>query len=225
MTLVTRAPFRVLVLDDDPHTLDGIAELLGSAGYQVSAVATYQEAKQHLADAEFDLLVTDVRLRGFNGLHLIMQCRRESPDIALMIMSGDDESLLEIEAGRYNAHFVRKPLKPAHFLEDVSKAVGRVRRRRRWPRKQVAGGFRVIAAGRPAAVTEIGYGGLRLEIPDADSVPTSFDVEVAGIGLHLEVHPVWSSSSTNNALICGAALTSDSTPAARTWRTIVDRLT
>ena len=67
-----------------------------------------------------------------------------------------------------------------------------VRRQRRWPRKRVVGGFRVTAAGRTAAVVDVSYGGLRLELPDRGRLPKTFDVEVAGIGLHLEVEPVWS---------------------------------
>jgi hypothetical protein len=55
------------------------------------------------------------------------------------------------------------------------------------------------------------------------SLPATFDVEVSGIGLHLLVEPVWSTTA-HGAVLCGAALASDSTPAARTWREIVDRL-
>ena len=89
----------------------------------------------------------------------------------------------------------------------------------------MVGGFRVTAAGRPAAVVDVCYGGLRLEVPATAVLPPTFDVEVAGIGLHLEVEPVWTQpSDQTGAVLIGAALASDSTPAARTWRAIVDRL-
>jgi DNA-binding response OmpR family regulator len=220
-----RLPFRVLVLDDDPHALEGIAELLRATGYDVTAASNYQAAKELMGGGTYELLITDVRLRSFHGLHLVMQCRREYPEMGLMIMTGYDEPLLELEAGRYGAEFIRKPIKPAEFLDQVSKTLRAVRRQRRWPRMPVAGGFRVTAAGRPAAVLEVGYGGLRLEIPETISVPAHFYVEVASIDLRLEVEPVWSYPVPGgDALMCGAALASDATPAARTWRTIVDRL-
>jgi len=89
----------------------------------------------------------------------------------------------------------------------------------------VVGGFRVTADGMPAAVVDVCYGGLRLEIPAKQPLPDHFDVEVAGIGLHLAVEPVWTHESEDRrAIVCGAALSSDSNPAARTWRAIVDRL-
>ena len=82
----------------------------------------------------------------------------------------------------------------------------------------------MTAAGRPAAVVDVSYGGLCLEIPATDAVPALFDVEVSGLNLHLMVQPMWSSARVPGALTCGAALASDTTPAARTWREIVDRL-
>jgi CheY-like chemotaxis protein len=218
--------YRILVLDDDEHALEGIVELLREAGYQVTAAATYDAAKRLLALDSYDLLVTDVRLRGFNGLHLVMQSRSDYPDMAVMIVSGYDEPLMELEASRYNAEFVAKPVRPTEFLGKVAAALARVRRERRWPRKRVVGGFRVTAAGKPAAVVDVCYGGLRLEIAGGSSLPSQFDVEVAAIGLHLQVEPVWAYPSPDNqSTVCGAALASDSTPAARTWRAIVDRLT
>ena len=220
-----KLPYRILVLDDDEHALEGFVELLREADYHVTGSSTFEGAKRLLSLEPFDLLVTDVRLRGFNGLHLVMQVRSEHPDTEVIIISGYDEPLIELEASRYNAVFVRKPVMPAEFLKTVAQCLTNVRRQRRWPRKRVLGGFRVTAAGKPAAVVDVCYGGLRLEIASGASLPSTFDVEVAGIGLQLPVQPVWSyPSEDSQSTMCGAALASDSTPAARTWRAIVDRL-
>jgi CheY-like chemotaxis protein len=221
-----RLPFRILVLDDDEHTLAGLVELLRDAEYLVTAAATYDAAKRLLGLGAYDLLIADIHLRGFNGLHLIRQSYVEHPEMAFMIITGYDEPMIEVEAGRYGAEFVHKPIKPQEFMESVARALNGVRRKRRWPRKRIVGGFRVTAAGKPAAVVDVCYGGLRLELPAGPALPASFDVEVAGIGLHLEVEPVWCHvADSANAVVCGAALACDTTPAARTWRAIVDRLT
>lgn len=215
--------YSVLVLEDDENALAGIAELLTESGCDVRAVTAYEEAKKLLTLGSYDLFITDVRVRSFNGLHLVMKVRNESPETAIVIMTGYDEPLLELEASRYNAIFIRKPIKPGALLDAVRRSLASVRRQRRWPRTRVMGGFRVTAAGRPAAVVDVSYGGLCLEMTSADSLPSSFDVEVSGIGLHLMVEPVWSLTAQGGVL-CGAALASDSSPAARTWREIVDRL-
>jgi len=221
-----KQPFRILVLDDDEHALAGIVELLRDADYHVTSAATYDAAKRLLGVSAYDLLISDVRLRGFNGLHLVRQSHAEYPEMAVMVITGYEEPMMELEASRYGAEFVRKPIKPKEFLKAVARALGAVRRQRRWPRKRVVGGFRVTADGKPAAVVDVCYGGLRLEIPAGGALPPSFDVEVAGIGLHLQVEPVWSHPSEDSrAVVCGATLSSEGTPAARTWRAIVDRLT
>ena len=219
-----KLPHRVLVLEDDENALAGIVELLVESGYDVTAASAYEDAKRILSNTTFDLFVTDVRLRSFNGLHLVKKVREEAPETGVIIMTGYDEPLMQLEASRYSAQFIKKPIKSRELLDCVHRCLGTVRRERRWPRKRVLGGFRVTAAGRPAAVVDVSYGGLCLEIPSADSMPALFDVEVSGINLHLMVEPVWSSARIPGALVCGAALASDATPAARTWRDIVDRL-
>jgi DNA-binding response OmpR family regulator len=220
-----KLPYRILVLDDDEHALSGIVELLRDAGHHVTGAATYDAAKRLLAVSPYDLLVSDVRVRSFNGLHLVMQTRADHPETAIIIITGYDDPLIDLEAHRYHADLVRKPIRPAEFRQRVNEALGGVRRQRRWPRKRVVGGFRVTIKGRSAAVVDVSYGGLRLELPHGERLPDSFDVEVAGIGLHLEVEPVWSQSSPEApGTVCGATLSAEHTPSARTWRAIVDRL-
>jgi CheY-like chemotaxis protein len=219
-----KLPYRVLVLEDDENALAGIVELLSESGYDVTSASAYEDAKRILSGTTFDLFLTDVRVRSFNGLNLVKKVRQEAPETGVVIMTGYDEPLMQLEASRYSAQFLKKPIKARELLDCVRRGLSSVRRERRWPRKRVLGGFRVTAAGRPAAVVDVSYGGLCLEIPAADSVPALFDVEVSGINLHLMVEPVWSSARVSGALVCGAALASDATPAARTWREIVDRL-
>jgi len=220
-----KLPYRILVLDDDENALAGIVELLRDAEYIATGAATYEDAKHLLEANAYDLLITDVRLRGFNGLNLVMKARTDYPDMAVIIISGYDERLMDLEAGRYQATFVGKPVKPAAFLETVAQCLSTVRRERRWPRKRVLGGFRVTAAGKPAAVVDVSYGGLRLEVPTGTNLAQSFHVELAGIGLQFDVQTVWSCPADNrNYTLCGAALATDQSPAAQTWRAIVDRL-
>jgi len=220
-----KLPYRILVLDDDENALSGIVELLLDADYQVTGAATYEAAKRQLTAGPFDLLITDVRLRGYNGLNLVMKCRSDFPDMAVIIISGYDEPLMDLEASRYQASFIGKPIRPSAFLETVAHCLANVRRERRWPRKRVLGGFRVTAAGRPAAVVDVSYGGLRLKVSSETNLAQSFPVELSGIGLQFDVQAVWSCpTDTGNSLLCGAAIASDQSAATYTWRAIVDRL-
>jgi DNA-binding response OmpR family regulator len=218
-------PYRILVLDDDEHALTGIVELLQGAAYDVTGARSYEDANRLLGCEPFDLFITDVRLRGFNGLHLVMRIRVERRDMAVIILSGYEEALMELEARRYQATFLRKPLHPVRFLETVAASLAGVRRQRRWPRTRVGGGFRVLAAGQPAAVVEVSYGGLRLEVPAGTPLPDRFAVELSGTGLQLLVQPVSSGASANlQQTVCCAALASADPSIDARWRVIVDRL-
>jgi DNA-binding response OmpR family regulator len=220
-----KLPYRILVLDDDENALEGIVELLRDAGYAVSGAAAFDVAREMLAAEPFDLLIADVRLRGYNGLHLVRQIRRDRPEMATMIMTGYDDTMMELESGRYGAAFVHKPIDPAAFLETVAKSLADIRRQRRWDRKRIVGGFRVTANGRPAAVLDVSYGGLRLEMPQGAEPPSRFGIDIAALDLHLDVDSVWWHPAEDGAAVqCGAALASDTSPAAETWRNIVDRL-
>ena len=113
-----RLPYRILVLEDDEHTLDGIVELLREAGHNVTGATTYDAAKRLLAVGPYDLLITDVRLRAFNGLHIVMRSRVDYPEMAVIIISGYDEPLMEIEASRYHATFVRQANQGGRVPQD-----------------------------------------------------------------------------------------------------------
>ena len=83
-----KLPYKILVLDDDDAALEGIVEMLREMGYLVTGATTYDSAKSLLTAESFDLLITDIRLRGFNGLNLVRQAYRDRPEMGLIIISG-----------------------------------------------------------------------------------------------------------------------------------------
>jgi CheY-like chemotaxis protein len=221
-----KLPYRILVLDDDQNALAGIVELLRDAGHCVTAAATFDAAKGLLAVEPYELLITDIRLRGFNGIDLVRQCHTDFADMAIMIITGYDDERMAMEAARYGACFASKPIKPAEFMSTVAGCLAGVRRQRRWARKKVTGPFRVTAHGHPATVVDVSYGGVCLEIAGAADLPQLFELQLPAIGLHLAVDVVWRRPSQEKAsVLCGATLAADPKASAETWREIVDRLT
>lgn len=220
-----KLPFRILVVEDDPGLLSQVVEQLRDAQYVVTGATTTDAAKRLLAATSYDLLITDGPIGPLTGRTVGGMPHAEPPEMALMVIASNDNGALEAEARRYGATFVRGPLRAGELLATVRRCLQSVRRRRRWARKRVAGGFRVLAHGVPAAVLDLSYGGLRLEVPRVSHLPEAFDIEIAGIGLHLQVETVWMTRSDDGLmLVCGASLSGGGTPAARTWRAIVDRL-
>ena len=143
----------------------------------------------------------------------------------MIIMTGYDEPLMQLEASRYSAQFIKKPIKTREFL-DVRAATA-CRRFAASGAGRVSACSAASASRRPAARRQSSTSATVVSawrFPQSTALPALFDVEVSGINLHLMVEPVWSSARVPGALVCGAALASDATPAARTWREIVDRL-
>ena len=106
---------RVLVVDDEAATRKGLSELLTDAGYACTAVESFQEANDIAQVNPPDLLITDIRLKGYNGLQLVFRF----PDLPAIVMTGYADKVLEREATRAGATYIRKPLNVNELLQLV----------------------------------------------------------------------------------------------------------
>ena len=101
----------ILVLDDDPSVAALYAVTLEAAGHHVIVCTGYEEAKAYLKQQEVPRgLLTDVRVREFNGLQLAIFYRSISPDGALLVVSGHDDVVIRNEAAQIGARFLLKPV-------------------------------------------------------------------------------------------------------------------
>jgi DNA-binding NtrC family response regulator len=110
-------PDRVLIVDDDGATRCGLVQLLAQAGYDATAVGTFDEARRLIGDSPPDLLITDIRLEAYNGLQLILNSPRTIPTI---VITGFADPVLEAEARRGGAAYLVKPVQPLELLEVVA---------------------------------------------------------------------------------------------------------
>jgi DNA-binding NtrC family response regulator len=110
-------PDRVLIVDDDGATRRGLVQLLVQAGYDATAVGTFDEARQIISATPPDLLITDIRLEAYNGLQLILNSPRAIPTI---VITGFADPVLEAEARRGGAAYMVKPVQPLQLLEVVA---------------------------------------------------------------------------------------------------------
>ena len=100
----------ILVVEDNDATREGLHELLSGAGYAVTVAATVPEAQRALAKHRFDLVVSDVRVAGHNGLQIAVAAAR--PVRAIFVTAFPDPTL-EAEARRVGADFLLKPVAPS----------------------------------------------------------------------------------------------------------------
>src|SRR2546428_12877048 len=108
--------------------------------------SSFEEAKRRLALAEPDLLIADIRLGSYNGLHLVLRSRADFPKIAAIVTHVARDPVLEAQATAFNAVYLVKPLDPKELLNVVRGLLGDRPARsettvpRRWPRKRVRKG-------------------------------------------------------------------------------------
>lgn len=219
-------PSKVLIVDDDKTTREGLAEFLQEAGYEAVAIGTFEEATRALRTAPPDLLIADVRLGPFNGLQLVISSPQPIPAI---IITGFADPVLEADARRRGADYVLKPVSPARLLDLVAQKLSASRpgfgTPRRWERKPVIGGLPISVDDAPARIVDVSYGGLRFEVqrklPGPETArPETLSIMLPTAQLSVKAKLVWENLIGESTWMCGAALFQE-TPE---WHGLVDAI-
>src|SRR5581483_7231598 len=79
---------RVLVVDDEEAIRDLVATTLTKADYDVDVATDGPSAIERLRTGTYDLLITDLRMPGMDGLSLIREARRQSSEIPVIVITG-----------------------------------------------------------------------------------------------------------------------------------------
>lgn len=118
----------VLIADDEPALLRGLARLLRARGYTVATASNGREARAIYNEGTFDLVVTDIGMPEYDGLELLQQVRASDPDVPVVLITGEPSvgtAVKALECGAY--HYLTKPVDFTTLEEVVDKAV-RMRR-------------------------------------------------------------------------------------------------
>jgi two-component system response regulator FlrC len=116
------APKHIVVADDDPTMRSALGAVLQNAGYRVSLFADGDQAERHLKSNEADLVISDVRMPGLDGLELLRRFR----SVPFIIISGFatvPEAVNAMKNGAYD--FVVKPFSYRELIPIVEAALSR----------------------------------------------------------------------------------------------------
>ena len=216
----------ILIVDDDPATREGLALLLTETGYQALTASTVPAALQVLAERHPDLLIADVRLDAYNGLHLVAMAPRPIPAI---IVTGFPDPSIEVDARRLGADFLIKPVIPSTLLDLIARKLASAAPERvftdtrRAPRKPVTTGIAVRVGQETARVLDVSESGVRLEVQSAASAggPTSLTLVFVESGVSVPVDVVWKRQTDEMTWVCGATIVRG---VESQWRTLVGSL-
>jgi putative two-component system response regulator len=112
---------RILVVDDEPNICRLLQRYLGRLGYEVEIAGSVPDALECMAEARYDLVLTDLRLPGPSGLDLLVEVRSRSPGTRTILMSAHADvyaAAAAIERGV--DQLIVKPFE----LEDLRARVG-----------------------------------------------------------------------------------------------------
>ncbi|WP_429320616.1 PAS domain S-box protein [Paraburkholderia sp. GAS448] len=79
---------RVLVVEDEPESLEATCELIRMIGHEASPALDANEARQVLRTGRFDVLLTDLRLPGMSGSDFAIEASRIDPSLRVIVASG-----------------------------------------------------------------------------------------------------------------------------------------
>jgi DNA-binding NtrC family response regulator len=135
---------RILVVDDEPVVRESLRDWFTNDGFPVDMAADAHEALQKLQESSWDILLTDVKMPGMDGLELQQKVKQIDPEITVIIMTAYasvDSAMQAIKEGAYD--YVTKPLDP----EDLEQIIYRASERRLLVRENLQLKERIEAVG------------------------------------------------------------------------------
>jgi two-component system response regulator PilR (NtrC family) len=115
---------RILVVDDEKSMREFLDILLGQAGYIVTLAENGEAACDILDEKEFDLVITDIRMKDIDGIGVLKKAKSIDPDIKVVLISAFATAQTAVEAMKEGAYdYIPKPFKVEEFKRIVSEAI------------------------------------------------------------------------------------------------------
>src|SRR5437764_6049786 len=121
-------PLQVLVIDDDKHLAETIAESLERRGHACTVATSGKAGAAKVEQGEFDVVLTDLRMTEIDGLAIVDRVRRHLPDAEVFVITGFGDVKTAVEAMKRGAsHYLQKPIDLAELRAVVEKTAERVK--------------------------------------------------------------------------------------------------
>jgi len=115
---------KILVLDDEQIVLDSVSRILESENYEVKGCRRGEDAIETLREGGFDLLITDLKMPGMNGLEAMAALLEVDPDLSVIMLTAYATVDSAVQAMKMGAvDYCRKPFTPDQLTEIVEGAM------------------------------------------------------------------------------------------------------
>ncbi|MBI4376865.1 MAG: sigma-54-dependent Fis family transcriptional regulator [Elusimicrobia bacterium] len=119
---------RILLVEDDASQASLLTLELRRRGLEVLALRSGEEAIKVLDDQAFDLVITDLKLGGVDGLRVLQAAKKAQPDLEVLLITGHgsvDSAVAAMKAGAFD--YLTKPVEPEELGIVLAKAMERRR--------------------------------------------------------------------------------------------------
>jgi len=136
---------RILVIDNEEGICRMVQAVLGDAGYEVATRTRSFEAVAEFAPGRWDLVVSDVKMPGLNGLEVLEKVKEKDPTVPVVMITAYATVEMSIQALRGGAYdIITKPFEPEELLHRVRNALAQTQllEENRSLREELEGEFR-----------------------------------------------------------------------------------
>lgn len=133
--------YRILITEDDRVQREIIGDILAQSGYEADAFSSGEESLEALSSEHYDILLTDLRMPGMDGLELLRRARRLRPETDVVLMTAHATVKTAVTAMKEGAaDYLEKPFDKDELLHVISRTLERsdLRRQNRDLRRLVS---------------------------------------------------------------------------------------
>lgn len=114
----------ILLIDDEPGIRLTFSRILEKEGYRVETAANFAEAKESLSTSCPDVVISDIILPGASGIEILKMIKEHSPDIPVIMITGEPNIDTAIESVRQGAYdYLSKPINRQQLCGAVARAM------------------------------------------------------------------------------------------------------
>jgi len=114
----------ILVVDDEEDMRSLLKDVLEERGHKVETAANGRDALKRLAENDYAVVLTDLRMKDMQGMDLLIEVKRTYPDINVILMTGFGSVESAIEAMKQGAYdYLTKPVKTEELVLITEKAL------------------------------------------------------------------------------------------------------
>jgi CheY-like chemotaxis protein len=117
----------ILLVEDDPLVLETLTAVLESKGHRVTSASNGLVALKEYAKAAFDLVISDIIMPDMEGIGMILELRRNNPDIKILAISGGGRTgntdFLHVAKKLGAMAILQKPIRPVELFHTLDQCL------------------------------------------------------------------------------------------------------